>query len=169
MNENLIPISTLFVGINGFIAFVLSYIVAMERTKRRVWHGESQEDVIVQPNYLEKPNTWAAFVENLTQKLVESKAKDDGILQRKVRAHGNFSEYMPLGLVFIVALELMNSASFLIWFLGSCLTIARIAHAWGLIKIYGPSPGRAFGFFLTWFVYLIGAGACVFYGLTGLI
>ncbi|MEM9927418.1 MAG: hypothetical protein AAF915_27375 [Cyanobacteria bacterium P01_D01_bin.50] len=73
MNENLIPISTLFVGINGFIAFVLSYIVAMERTKIRVWHGESQEDVIVQPNYLEKPNKWAAFFENLTQKLVETK------------------------------------------------------------------------------------------------
>ncbi|MGB3636022.1 MAG: MAPEG family protein, partial [Rivularia sp. (in: cyanobacteria)] len=69
----------------------------------------------------------------------------------------------------IIALELINAASFLIWFLGSCLTIARIAHAWGLIKTYGPSPGRAFGFFITWFVYLIGAGACVFYGVKDLI
>lgn len=169
MNENLIPISTLFIGINGFIAFALSYVVAMERTKTRVWHGESKEDVVMQPDYLEKPNAWAAFFENLTLKLVETKVKDDGILQRQVRAHSNFTEYVPLGLLLIIALELMNSASVLIWFLGSCLTIARIAHAWGLIKTYGPSPGRAFGFFLTWFVYLVGSGACIFYGVKGLI
>ena len=169
MNENLIPISTLFIGVNGFIAFILSYIVAIERTKTRVWHGESKEDITVQPDYLENPNIWAAFFENLTQKLVETKTKDDGILQRKVRAHSNFTEYVPLALLLIVALELMNAASVLIWILASCLTIARIAHPWGLIKVYGPSPGRAFGFFLIWFVYLIGSGACLFYGIKSLI
>ncbi len=169
MNENLIPISTLFIGINGFIAFILSYIVVMERTKTRVWHGESKENVTAQPDYLEKPNAWAIFVENLTQKLFETKAQDNGILQRKVRAHSNFTEYVPLALLLIVALELMNASSVLIWLLGSCLTIARIVHAYGVIKIYGPSPGRAFGFFLTWFVYLLGSGACIFYGIKGLI
>ena len=169
MNENLIPISTLFIGINGFIALILSYIVAMERTKIRVWHGESKQDVTLQPDYLEKPNAWAAFLDNLTQKLVDTKAKDDGILQRKVRAHSNFTEYVPLALLLITALELMNATSVLIWFLGACLIIARIAHASGLIKIYGPSPGRAFGFFLTWFVYLIGSAACLFYGIKSLI
>ncbi|MEO0839027.1 MAG: MAPEG family protein [Cyanobacteria bacterium J06643_5] len=188
MNENLIPISTLFIGINGFIALILSYIVAMERTKIRVWHGESvavdgfpgisklanpegesKQDVTLQPDYLEKPNAWAAFFDNLTQKLVETKEKDDGILQRKVRTHSNFTEYVPLALLLIMALELMNATSVLIWFLETCLIIARIAHAWGLIKTYGPSPGRAFGFFLTWFVYLIGSGACFFYGIKSLI
>lgn len=169
MNENLIPISTIFIGINSFIAFILSYLVAMERTKTRVWHGESKEDVTMQPDYLEKPNAWAAFIENLTQKLVETKTKDDGVLQRKVRAHSNLTEYVPLALILIIALELMNAPSVLIWFLGSCLTIARIAHAWGLIKTYGPSPGRAFGFLLTWFVYLLGSGACIFYGVKDLI
>lgn len=169
MNENLIPISTFFIGINGFIALILSYIVAMERTKIRVWHGESKQDVTLQPDYLEKPNAWAAFLDNLTQKLVDTKAKDDGILQRKVRAHSNFTEYVPLALLLIMALELMNATSVIIWFLGACLIIARIAHAWGLIKIYGPSPGRAFGFFLTWFVYFIGSAACIFYCIKSLI
>ena len=56
MNSNPIPISTLFIGLNGFIAFALSYIVVMERTSTRVWHGESKEDVAMQPNYLEKPS-----------------------------------------------------------------------------------------------------------------
>ena len=163
MNE--IPISTLFIGINGLIALALSYIVAMERTKTRVWHGESQEDIAMQPRYL-KPNAWAAFFENLTQKLVTT--SDDGVLQRKVRAHGNFTEYVPLGLLILIALELMQQ-NWLVWLLGSTLTIGRIAHAYGLIKTYGPSPGRAIGFFITWFVYGIGAGACIYFGLMGVI
>jgi uncharacterized membrane protein YecN with MAPEG domain len=169
MDVNVIPISTLFIGLNGLIAFELSYIVAMERTKTRVWHGESKADVVMQPNYLEKPNTWAAFFENITQKLTVTKIEDDGILQRKVRAYGNFIEYVPIGLLFILALELMRSQSWLLWLLGCTLTIARIVHAWGLITTYGPSPKRAIGFFLTWFVYLVGASACIYYGLQGLI
>ena len=164
MNE--IPISTLFIGINGLIALTLSYIVAMERTRTRVWHGESQEDVAMQPRY-PKPNAWAAFFENLTQKLVVT-TSDDGMLQRKVRAYGNFTEYVPLGLLFLVALELMQQ-NWLVWLLGSTLTIGRIAHAYGLIKTYGPSPGRAIGFFMTWFVYEVGAGACIYFGLLGVI
>lgn len=165
--NNPIPISTLFGGLNGFIAFALSYIVAMERTSTRVWHGESKADVSNQPNYLEKPGKWAALIENYTQKFIATKPSDDGILQRKVRAFGNFVEYVPLALLLILTLELINSQAWLLWLLGSALTLGRVAHAWGLIKTYGPSPGRAVGFFLTWFVYLVGAGACVYHGVIG--
>ncbi|MEM7555099.1 MAG: MAPEG family protein [Cyanobacteria bacterium P01_A01_bin.84] len=121
------------------------------------------------PEYLKNPNAWAVFFDNLTQKLVVTKTEDDGVLQRKVRAHGNFSEYVPLGLLFILALELMNSQTWLIWLLGSSLTLARISHGWGVIATYGPSLRRALGFFLTWFVYLIGASACVYYSLSCLL
>ena len=86
----------------------------------------------MQPDYLDKPNAWAAFFEGMTQKLIATKANDDGILQRQVRVHGNFAEYVPLGLLFIVALELMHSETWLVWLLGGTLTIARIAHAWGV-------------------------------------
>ena len=159
-----LPISTLFVGILGLMAIALSYIVAIERTSNRVWHGESKADVSNQPNYLENPGKWAAFLENYTQKFVATKKRDDGILQRKVRAFGNFMEYVPLALLFILLLEFASSPAWLLWFLGSVLTIARIAHAWGVIKTYGPSPSRAIGFFLTWLVYLLGASACIYYG-----
>lgn len=162
MTQYPIPLSTLFIGLNGFIAFALSYIAAMERTKTRVWHGESREDVATQQNYLEKPNAWAAFFENYTQQFVATKASDDGLLQRKVRAHENFAEYVPHALLFLVALELMHSQTWFLWILGGTLTVARIAHAWGLIRTYGPSHGRAIGFFLTWFVYIAGATACVY-------
>jgi hypothetical protein len=168
MNLSPVPISTLFVGLNGLIAFVLSYIAATERVKTRVWHGESKEAAAKQPNYLENPSKWATLVEKSTQKMVATKTSDDGILQRKVRAHSNFTEYVPQGLLFIVVLELMRSPSWLLWLLGGTLTLARIAHAWGVIKIYGPSVGRAIGFFSTWFVYLVGASACIYYGIKGI-
>lgn len=166
---NPVPISTLFIGLNGLLAFVLSYIVVMERSSTRIWHGESEKDVASQPNYLENPSPWAALVENFTQKLLPGKSADDGILQRKVRAHANFTEYVPLALLLILVLELIQAENWLIWVLGTALTIGRIAHAWGVIATYGPSPNRAIGFFLTWFVYLLGAGACIYYGINSLI
>lgn len=157
-----IPISTLFIGLNGLIVVVLSSIVALARAKTRVWHGESRADVSAQPNYLETPNAWAALVERLTVKMLSIQDDNDALLQRTVRAHSNFTESVPHALLLIVALELMHSESWLLWLLGGALTIARIAHAWGLIQTYGPSPGRAIGYFLTVLVYLIGAGACVY-------
>ena len=147
--NNFLPISTLFGGILGLGAIALSYIVVMERTRNRVWHGESSADVSNQPNYLEKPGKWAAFLESYTQKFVTTKSDDDGILQRKVRAFSNFTEYVPLALLLILMLELINAPTGLLWLLGIVLTFGRIAHAWGVITTYGPSPLRATGFFLT--------------------
>jgi hypothetical protein len=168
MHAGLIPISTLFIGLNGIIAFALSYIAATERVRARVWHGESKEDVVIQPDPLTNPSAWAATVERLSQKLVGN-VQDNGILQRKVRAHGNFAEYVPHGLLFLVGLELMNAHVWLVWLLGGTLTIARIAHAYGVIAKYGPSVGRATGFFLTWFVYIVGSIACLYYSAISLV
>lgn len=169
MNLNAIPISTLFVGLNGLVALVLSYIVVEERTRARVWHGESKKDVVMQPDPLTNPTAWVSQVETFSQRLSASKTIDEGILQRKVRAHGNFAEYVPLGLLFIVALELMDSQTWLVWLLGGTLTLARIIYSYGVITTYGPSIGRAIGFFGTWFVYIVGSLACVYYGFKSLV
>ncbi|MBW4662672.1 MAG: MAPEG family protein [Chroococcus sp. CMT-3BRIN-NPC107] len=168
MNANIIPISTLFIGINGLVALALSFIVVVERTKTRVWHGESVKDVAMQIDPLVNPTAWVSTVENTSQKLVASQAVDPGALQRKVRAHGNFVEYVPLGLLFIVALELMRSPSWLLWLLAATLTVGRLVYAWGVINTYGPSIGRAIGFFATWFVYILGSTACIYYAFQGL-
>ncbi len=168
MDTAAIPISTLFIGLNGLTAFVLSYIVVMERTRTRVWHGESKEDVARQPDPLVNPTAWVSTVEKTSQKLAV-KASEEGALQRKVRAHGNFTEYVPIGLLFIVALELMQSPTWLVWLLGGTLTIARIIYAYGVISRYGPSLGRAIGFFATWFVYIVGSLACIYSGFMGVI
>lgn len=164
-----IPISTFFIGLHGLMAGGLSYWVVVERTRTRIWHGASPTDVRDQPNYLAHPNAWAALVERYTQIWVTPKTAEDGLLQRRVRAFGNFVEYVPLALLFMVALELMQSAAGLIWLLGVALTVSRVAHAWGLMATYGPSPGRAIGFFLTGFVYVVGASACIYAGLSELI
>lgn len=165
---HLIPISTLFVGLNGLIAFALSYIAASERVKTRVWHGESKEDVTMQTDPLANPNFLALAVERFTQQQLKKSQVDVGALQRKVRAQGNFTEYVPHGLLLMVVLELMQAQSWLVWLLGGALTIARIAHAYGLITKYGPSIGRATGLALTWLVYIIGSIACLYYGFAGL-
>ncbi len=164
-----VPISALFVGLNALIAFALSCIVVVERTKTRLWHGGTERDVEKQPDYLAAPNPWAKLIEHYTQKFVRTKTADDGVLQRKVRAYGNFTEYVLLGLLLILCLELMSSPPWFLGVMGSALTVGRIAHAWGLIKTYGPSPGRAFGFVLTGCVYICGATACLYSGVMGLL
>lgn len=167
MNANFIPISTLFLGLNGITAIVLTNVIVMARTRTKLWHGETKEDVIRQPDPFINPNIVAATVEKLSTKILSNQVEEEGALQRKVRAYGNFTEYVPLALLLIIALELMQ-ATWLVWLLGSALTIGRIAHAWGVIKTYGPSPGRAIGFFLTWFVYAIGSIACIYYGFSSI-
>lgn len=163
--STLIPISTFFIGCHGLLALGLSYQVVMERSRTRIWHGASDADVASQPDYLKHPNAWAAFVEKQLQTFVVRKTTDDGMLQRTMRAHGNFIEYVPIGLLFLVALELMQAPVGLIWMLGATLIVSRMAHAWGVIQVYGPSPARAIGFFGTWLVYIVGSVACLYYSL----
>lgn len=160
--SELIPISTFFIGCHGLLALGLSYQVVIERARTRIWHGENSSAIALQPDYLKQPNRWAAFIESLTQQIFSTKEFDDSVLQRTIRAHGNFIEYVPLGLMFLISLELMQAPTGLIWMLGTILVLSRIFHAWGVIQTYGPSPKRAIGFFGTWLVYIVGSAACLY-------
>ncbi len=168
MNPGLVPISTFFIALNGFLALALSYIAAVERSRARIWHGASPTDVADQSDPLATASAWATTVEQLT-KTFAPETSTPGLLQRKVRAHSNFAEYVPHGLLFLVALELMHGRSGILWSLGGLLTIARLAHAYGVISTYGPSIGRAIGFFATWFVYIAGSVSCFYYSVKTLI
>jgi hypothetical protein len=57
----------------------------------------------------------------------------------------------------------MQSPLWLVWLLGGTLTLSRLIYAYGIITKYGPSVARAIGFFATWFVYVIGSLACIYY------
>lgn len=140
-------------------------MVVWERTQARLWHGMHPEDIVYQRDYLDDPNLWAAWVEKISKGWFLTPKPDQGRLQRKVRAFGNFVEYTPLALLFLIALELMQAPSPLIWGLGMTYSVGRMAHAYGVIVTYGPSPGRAIGFGLTLLVYVMGAGACLTLGI----
>lgn len=53
-------------------------------------------------------------------------------LEKAIRAHGNFSEYVPLGLILMGCLELNGAPWWLVTFLGSTLTTGRVFHAKGI-------------------------------------
>jgi uncharacterized membrane protein YecN with MAPEG domain len=82
--------------------------------------------------------------------------QDDRVLRRRVRAHGNFIEYVPIGLIALALIELNGAPKWQVWVLGAALALARIAHAAGLST--GVMGLRAPGATLT-FIVLAVSGA----------
>ena len=79
---------------------------------------------------------------------------DDAALQRAVRAHGNFVEYVPLGLLLLLLGELAAVWPWSLHLLGGMLLLGRLLHAWGLSAADGPNFGRYWGTLLTWLMIL---------------
>jgi len=74
---------------------------------------------------------------------------DDAELRRRIRAHGNAIEYVPLGLLLLLLLELDQTAPLLLHVFGILLLLARAAHAWGVSHRSGMSNGRLVGVVTT--------------------
>ncbi len=83
-------------------------------------------------------------------------AKGQPELNRALRAHGNFSEYVPLAVILLALLETMTDAdqSMRIHGLGATLVAARILHAFGLSRRVGMSLPRGTGYLFTLLVTL---------------
>ena len=79
-------------------------------------------------------------------------------LERAIRAHGNFAEYVPLTLLVIFFLESQGAGTFLIHTLCSCLIAGRVFHAISVSQINEPIFLRSIGMGLT-FTALIAASA----------
>ena len=69
-------------------------------------------------------------------------------LERAIRAHGNFSEYVPLGLILMFALEWNKAPTLLVATLGALLVAGRLIHAKG-IQETGTFKNRILGMKLT--------------------
>jgi hypothetical protein len=90
-------------------------------------------------------------------------------LERAVRAHANFCEYVPLALVLMIGLSLAGAApGWALHALGLALLVGRLLHAFGLSRSAGASRARQAGTILTWLVLLVAAGAAVAAGVRGL-
>lgn len=82
--------------------------------------------------------------------------QEDRELRRRVRAHGNFIEYVPIGLIALGLIELNGAPKWLVWTLGGALAIARASHAAGLLS--GRLTLRAPGATLTFIVLALSGG-----------
>jgi uncharacterized membrane protein YecN with MAPEG domain len=70
-------------------------------------------------------------------------------MARRVRIHGNFVEYVPLGLLLLFLVDYAQTSPMVVHVLGIMLLIGRILHAWGLHGSDKTSFGRMAGMTLT--------------------
>ncbi|HKC50750.1 MAG TPA: MAPEG family protein [Myxococcota bacterium] len=80
----------------------------------------------------------------------------NAIMLQHIRVHANFTEYVPMGLVLLLVLELNGTGATSLNVLGGSLFAARLLHAFGLSTSTGTTPGRFAGTVLTWLVLLAG-------------
>jgi hypothetical protein len=85
-------------------------------------------------------------------------------LERAIRVHGNFIEYVPLILLLMLVCELSGVRLLWLHVMGVALVLGRVFHAWGLWSKSGTSFGRFAGITLTWAVLLAAAALCLVRG-----
>jgi uncharacterized membrane protein YecN with MAPEG domain len=73
---------------------------------------------------------------------------------RRVRAHANAVENMPLALLLLGGMELNGYSPARVHGFGATLFVSRAAHAWGLSHSGGTSKGRFLGSLFTWLLML---------------
>ena len=96
----------------------------------------------------------------VTEKVIFGDGGSAVLLQR-IRVHGNFVEYVPMGIVLLLVLELNGATPLVLHSLGAGLFVARLLHAFGLSTSTGTTPGRFIGTILTWLVLLVGCALVV--------
>jgi len=80
---------------------------------------------------------------------------DDRELRKRIRAHGNAIEYLPIGLLALLLLDLDGTTPPVLHACGIALIVARVVHALGLSRTDGTSPERSVGIALTLLTLLV--------------
>ena len=81
----------------------------------------------------------------------------DTLLLRRLRVHGNFAEYAPMGIVLMILAELQNASSYAVHGIGILLVVGRVVHALGLGREPDMFPFRVVGMILTLTALIAGA------------
>lgn len=79
----------------------------------------------------------------------------------RIRAHGNFVEFVPLALILLAILELNAAPALLLHGLGATLLVARILHGFGLTQTKTTNKARFYGALFTLLMMLAAAMACL--------
>ena len=86
---------------------------------------------------------------------VEIGTGNSDAVERAVRTHANFIEYVPIALILIGLLESAGAADALIRWLAGGLIVGRLLHIWGFNQPNQPHKGRILGTLITWLVILV--------------
>lgn len=70
-------------------------------------------------------------------------------LQRAMRVHANFAEYVPLALILLTFVEWQGSSPLLVHGLGLALLVGRVVHAYGVSQEKENYRLRTAGMLLT--------------------
>jgi uncharacterized membrane protein YecN with MAPEG domain len=92
----------------------------------------------------------------------------DQALLRRIRAHGNFAEYVPLILLMLGMLELSGARPWLLHILGATLLLARLLHGYALSFTEAWKFGRFYGTLATFVLLPVTGGLCLWQGLSSL-
>ena len=81
----------------------------------------------------------------------------DVALERRVRAQGNFAEYVPLALLLLAFVEMRGAPAWLLHGLGLVLVAGRSSHAYGVSQLRESFAFRVSGMAMTFTVILSAA------------
>ncbi len=90
----------------------------------------------------------------------------DPRMERAVRVHANFVEYVPLALLLLLLGELNGVPTGVLHVAGIVLLASRALHAWGLSRHSARSFGRFWGTLGTWITIVALAAALLVATLT---
>ena len=88
-------------------------------------------------------------------------------LQRAIRGHANFAEFVPLALLLLLILELSHFSIYLLHALGVTLLVARLLHGYALSFTAEFKFGRYWGALLTFVVIIVEALLCLYQAYRG--
>jgi uncharacterized membrane protein YecN with MAPEG domain len=81
-------------------------------------------------------------------KIMWGDASDDG-MARRIRAHANFTEWVPGTLILLGLIEMMGVSPIIVGVLGAMQIVARVLHALGLMG-NAEAFNRATGIVINW-------------------
>jgi hypothetical protein len=82
---------------------------------------------------------------------------NDPAMERRIRVHGNFAEYVPLALLLLTFMEMLHMSRYLIHVLCIVLIVARVVHAIGVTPVQENFPMRVGSVLATFAVLVIAA------------
>jgi uncharacterized protein len=72
-------------------------------------------------------------------------------LLRRMRAHANFIETVPITLIAMAGAELSGTSSAALWRGGACLLVGRAVHVWAALNTRGWGIPRIVAMLLTFY------------------